>query len=198
MVAGRDMLNALRRDGAVELDGDDALCRDLARLSSTHTSAGWSARVKRHLRLTRSLSRRIRASQMFAMIRDYLGDDAVIFDVQQIYGGRRRQVCHRDHGLGPGVCATLAMSDCPLRTRIYTSSHRHDRDMDRPGNNELFVDIETKACVYDTYAAHRGPAEADTRNRFFIECCVPAVQAQMSEAFGSRQKQDERVEHRVV
>ena len=87
-------------------------------------------RVKRHLRLTRSLETRIRASPIFDVIRQYLGADVVIFDIQQIFGGRRRQVCHRDHNLGPVKCATLAISDRPLGTRIYTKSHLHDRDMD--------------------------------------------------------------------
>ena len=122
---------------------------------------------------------------MFELVRQYLGNDVVIFDVQRIFGGRRRQVCHRDHDSGPIKCATLAISDRPLNTRIYIGSHLHDRDMDLPMRDDPFVDVTAYTCVYDTYAAHRGPAEADTRNRFFIDCCVPTHIEHMYNRFGT-------------
>jgi len=179
------IIEKLHRDGIVELDIDNVLFETLIKLPRTHTTGGWSARVKHHLSLTQAVKQTIRKSTMFEVVCQYLGNDVVIFDVQQIYGGRRRQLCHRDHDLGPMKCVTLAISDRPLNTRIYTGSHLHDRDMDRPTCDDPFVDVRAHMCVYDTYAAHRGPVEADTRNRFFVECCVPTHIEDMCDRFGT-------------
>ena len=177
----------METQGFLEFKDDETLLNILMNSTPTHISQGWSARKKSHILPTPQILKLQNISHAFQALYDYLGDDLVVFDIKQICGGKRQQLCHRDHHLGPRVCATLAVSDRPLKTRLYTGSHLHDNDMDCPSSIHQFHDVNSRVCVYDAYIAHCGPSsiKVETSNRFFVQCCASKHVETLRDSFGT-------------
>ena len=64
------------------------------------------------------------------------------------------QRLHRDHDSGPRKAMTLAISDLPLNTIVYSRSHLSEND-DR--TNYEREKLAYKTVVYDPYILHHSP-----------------------------------------
>lgn len=99
----------------------------------------------------------------------YLRSKVRVAYVQRIplTASSRTQRLHRDHPNGPRKAITLAISDRPLGTVLFSRSHLDEND-DR--NRYDKKKLNCNVAVYDPYILHHSPASSsNNENRFFIQ-----------------------------